>query len=116
MLRIQNKNIHINRGDAATIKLSSNVNFAVGDVLKLYVTSAGSLTDIKLTKTKTITSASTFATIDLLPEDTRFLPTITKPQTFWYEIELNGEITLVGYDVTGPKNFVIYPEVVEGVE
>lgn len=114
MLRIQNKNIHINRGDAVSIRLSSNTNFSVGDVLRLYVITPGNMNDIKLTKTKTVDKASTYTTIDLEPNDTRFVPIIKEPVTYWYEIELNGEITLVGYDTAGPKHFIIYPEVIAG--
>lgn len=114
MLRIQNKNIHINRGDAVSIRLSSNTNFSAGDVLRLYVITPGNMNDIKLTKTKTVDKASTYTTIDLEPNDTRFVPIIKEPVTYWYEIELNGEITLVGYDTTGPKHFIIYPEVITG--
>ena len=30
--------------------------------------------------------------------------------TYWYEIELNGDTTLIGYDDEGAKKFVLYPE------
>ena len=33
-------------------------------------------------------------------------------KTFWYEIEYNGSITLIGYDDNGAKLLVIYPEAI----
>ena len=30
-------------------------------------------------------------------------------QEYWYEITLNGEITL-GYDAKGPKQLILYPK------
>ena len=32
------------------------------------------------------------------------------PTEYWYEIELNNENTVIGYDNNGPKLFVLYPE------
>jgi hypothetical protein len=30
---------------------------------------------------------------------------------FWYEVELNGSDTIIGYDLDGPKQLILYPEV-----
>ena len=50
--------------------------------------------------------------ITLDPSDTRsFCESFKNGQkTFWYEIELNEEITLIGYDKDGPKLLILYPE------
>ena len=33
-----------------------------------------------------------------------------KPIEFWYEIELNGDSTIIGYDEEGAKRLILYPE------
>lgn len=35
---------------------------------------------------------------------------INKPVEYWYEIELNNEHTVIGYDENGPKILMLFPE------
>jgi hypothetical protein len=35
---------------------------------------------------------------------------LNKPIEYWYEIQLNYYQTIVGYDESGPKLFMLYPE------
>ena len=51
--------------------------------------------------------------ISLTMEDTKIGDIISKPEDYWYEIELNPETnpqTIVGYDEDGPKVFKLFPE------
>lgn len=34
----------------------------------------------------------------------------SKPIEYWYEIELNGDSTIIGYDNDGAKKLILYPE------
>ena len=33
-----------------------------------------------------------------------------KATEFWYEVELNDNDTILGYDKQGPKRMIVYPE------
>ena len=35
---------------------------------------------------------------------------MNKPVEYWYEIELNNEHTVIGYDDNGAKIFMLFPE------
>ena len=47
--------------------------------------------------------------IPLLEEDTSIIENINKPITYWYEIDLNNEQTVIGYDDDGPAEIIFYP-------
>ena len=94
MYRVINKNIYLNRGDAVTIVLVNNSDtFKANDYIKFRVCEQGDLLNVVLTKTVNIDAQHAGSEV---------------------KIELNGEITLVGYDNDGPKLFTIWPEAVEG--
>ena len=118
MYRVINKNIYLNRGDAITIVLVNNSDtFKANDYIKFRVCEQGDLLNVVLTKTVNIDAqhAGSEVKIELTSEDTRIgEPFKNGSRIYWYEIELNGEITLVGYDNDGPKLFTIWPEAVEG--
>ena len=48
--------------------------------------------------------------IILTAEDTKSVPMANKKQTYWYDIVLNDEITILGLDDEGAKKIIIYPE------
>lgn len=53
--------------------------------------------------------------IQLTSEDTKKFELKNKPKTYWYDICLNGETTILGYDnETGAKKLIVYPESEEG--
>lgn len=43
-------------------------------------------------------------------EDTRFYEPINKATSFWYEIEYNGNQTVIGHDDNGGKELILMPE------
>ena len=116
MYRVINKNIYLNRGDAITIAIVNNSDtFKANDYIKFRVCEQGNLLNVLLTKTVNITTAASEVLIQLTSEETRIgEPIKNGSQIYWYEIELNGDTTLVGYDNNGPKLFTIWPEAVEG--
>ena len=87
MFRVRNKNIYLNRGDAITLQL------------------------VNIEKEFTVEETSNFAEIKLTSAETRIGDAFKDGSvTYWYEIELNGDTTLIGYDDEGAKKFVLYPE------
>lgn len=116
MLRIKNRHISINRGEEGAVRLVSNVPFSVGDQFVLSVVEAGDMTKVVQTFTYTVDTENVVQVIPITKEQNRFAPISNKEIVYWYEIELNGNTTLVGYDSYGPKLFTVYPEVIGGSE
>lgn len=48
--------------------------------------------------------------IPLTAEDTKSFPMANKKQTYWYDIVLNDEVTILGIDDEGAKKIIVYPE------
>lgn len=115
MLKIEEKNIYCNRGDAISIIVHNNLDFfKINDYLTFYICSSGDYTDVKLSKRVDVTENSDEVVIALSSEDTRFDSELKNGEKeYWYEIELNGDTTLVGYDKKGPKIFTLWPEVID---
>lgn len=112
--QIIDQHIHVNRGDQMIITLNNETPFQVGDVFKFSIMKKGNCEEVLMQKIYTVEEESTSYELVLLPEDTRignFIKAGTA--TYWYEIEYNGINTLVGYDTTGPKEFILYPEAAE---
>ena len=57
-----------------------------------------------------IRQASKTVDINIKASDSEIGELENKPITYWYEIVLNDEQTLIGYDDEGPKEFILYPE------
>lgn len=59
------------------------------------------------------TKPTTTPEIPLTAEDTKLFELTNKRKTYWYDIVLNDEITILGYDDEGAKKLIVYPEVEE---
>ena len=113
MYRIINKNVYVNRGDALTLHIVNRTgDFKTGDFLTLSICEAENLENTLLTKRIDLAEASDVADIPITSAETKSLcePFKSGYKTFWYEIELNDNTTLIGYDNAGPKLFILYPE------
>lgn len=111
MFKIEGNKISMNRGDQASIQLTNESGFSVGDKIKFSIVQQNNYGNVKFQKTYTVDEDSTDFVITLDPDDTRFGNLIrTGFETYWYELELNGCDTVVGYDGEGPKEFILYPE------
>lgn len=107
----ENKSIEINRGDAGTIRLTNKTgNFEINDKLKFSVVEKKNYKNVVLQKEYTVQEQGETFDIALTSEDTKIGDIISKPTIYWYEIEYNGEQTLIGYDDNGAKEFILYPE------
>lgn len=113
MYKIIDKTIYVNRGDQMTIHIVNRTDdFHNGDFLIFSICKAGDLGTVILTKRVDFTYDIGYADITLTSEDTRSLCDFFKSgqKNFWYELELNNNMTLIGYDNDGPKLFIVYPE------
>lgn len=112
MFKIDNeKTIHISRGDSFSLDVKANdgnYTFQVGDVIKLRVyEKKGYEKEPELEVSYTVATAGTTQTIGI--PQILFGEDINKPKTYWYEISVNEDSTIVGYDEDGPKLFIVYP-------
>lgn len=118
MFEIVGKQIMVTRGSQCTITLKVNPKeitedtvFKVGDKVSFAVYEQKKLNQPPLLyKIIEINNDSNVVDIPLTSDDTKIGEMVNKPIKYWYEIELNDKITLVGYDNNGPKIFVLYPE------
>ena len=63
-----------------------------------------------LTKEYTITEPTEAPSIVLTSTDTKLLEQANKKITYWYDIVLNNDTTLLGMDDKGAKKLIVYPE------
>lgn len=59
------------------------------------------------------TKPTTTPEIPLTAEDTKSFPLASKKKTYWYDLVLNDETTILGVDDEGAKKIIVYPEVEE---
>lgn len=115
------KEIHLTRGNKATLGVKAKVTyvsgnkgqyiFQIGDVVSFAVYEKKGLTNPPLVvKTATVTEETEIVDICLGCDDTSFGEKLNKEKEFWFEVKLNDEQTLVGYDDDGPKLLILYPE------
>ena len=113
------KQINITRGDVGIIVVSAlnedgtDHYFEVGDIIRLGVFPTKDYNEVILQKDVEVAERSKTVEISLDSEDTTIGEIINKPVNYWYEIQLNPDTepqTIIGYDETGAKLFVLYPE------
>lgn len=56
------------------------------------------------------TEPTTCPEIPLTEEDTKKFELTNKKKTYWYDIVLNDDTTVLGYDNDGAKKIIVYPE------
>ena len=113
----ETKMIEINRGDKGAINFTSTnadgtpYEFQIGDVITfgVYVKSHLESSAVIL-KNITVDEATEEVVIELTSEDTKLGDIKSKYVDYWYEIQLNHEDTIIGYDDDGAKKFRVYPE------
>ena len=117
MIKIDsNNNIYITQGDKASIDIQIPLNdgfyeFQTTDILYFTVKRKYSDTQPVLRKILTFSQPATTATLILTSIDTNIGGLSNLPLNYVYDISINEDQTIIGYDENGAKNFVIYPEV-----
>ena len=116
MQKIDGTTILINRGDILNLSLSikdgtSDYTFQVGDkiVFSVYEKYLYNKKPV-LTKLIEVEEQCTSIEINLTSNETKIGTYLNDPVDYWYEIELNGQYTIVGYDENGAKIFRLFPE------
>lgn len=118
MLKIDSKTKQINltRGDIANFNISAknddgtNYQFQVEDEIKLSIYEKKDYSKLILTKSVVVNEATENVVLSLTSQETKIGDIINKPVDYWYEIQLNNEQTIIGYDEDGAKIFRLYPE------
>lgn len=119
MFKIENKEIHLTRGDIASIQVTAKNDdgtdylFQVGDVVRFKVFKRRNCNSIEVQKDVEVKEEALSVDINLESSDTKIGDVINKPTDYWYEIELNPETkpqTIIGYDENGEKILKLYPE------
>ena len=117
MQKIEGTTIKLNRGDVLnfTLTLSSSTGdpytFQDGDKVVFSVYNKNKMSDnAVLLKEFVVSGSQQSVEINCTKEDTQLGDLINKPVEYWYEIELNNEYTVIGYDEDGAKLLMLYPE------
>lgn len=126
MFKIENKTIHITRGDEGTISIKvptdrtttpiTYYEFQPDDVITFTVKRKNGFNseDYVLRKQVILNEETTNPLVSLTGEDTLIGEPINKPVTYWYELTLNDNQSFVCYDEDGAKEFILYPDGFDG--
>jgi V8-like Glu-specific endopeptidase len=117
MQKIEGTTIMVNRGDVLNLTISLTngegepYTFQIGDKLVFSLYNTGSYSgDALLMKEVTVDEEGLTVDISLSSEETKIGDLINKPVNYWYEVELNDQYTVIGYDEDGAKVFTLFPE------
>lgn len=109
--------INVNRGDELNLNLTLDLDsgepytFEEGDKIVFSIYKKGDMSgNAVLVKEIDATPNETSIDISLTSQETKIGEMINKPVEYWYEIELNGRYTVIGYDDKGAKIFKLFPE------
>ena len=117
------KQIQITRGDTTTLNITAkdssgnDYTFPSNSVVRFMVAEKNNESNVVISKTIEVQEDTKTIVIKLSSEDTKIGEIINKPVVYWYEVSVedeNNEVqTIIGYDSTGAKEFVLYPEALE---
>lgn len=117
MQKIDGTTIKLNRGDVLnfTLTLSSSSGepyvFQDGDKVVFSVYNKNKMSDnAVLLKEFVVSGSQQSVEINCTKKDTKLGDLINKPVEYWYEVELNNEYTVIGYDDDGAKILMLFPE------
>lgn len=115
--KIEGTIIKLNRGDTLNINLTikkedgTDYSFEEGDKITFSIYNKGKLNEkALLLKEVQATPGTTSINIYCTNEETKIGELVNKPIDYWYEIELNNEFTILGYDDEGAKLLKLFPE------
>lgn len=116
MLKIDEGNIYLTRGDEATINITvplddgTNYQFQTSDIVYFSVKKKYSDTTPVLRKEIHFTEETETAVLNLTKIDTTLGDLKDLPIKYVYDISINKVKTIIGYDEDGAKYFIVYPE------
>lgn len=111
MVRIEKDTIEMSRGDAFSIEVTiEDYTILSTDVVKMSIFEADSDYASPLTTiTGTLDSEHNVSVISFDESTTSFAEPVSERVDYEYEVKLNGDQTVIGYDKKGPKRLIIYP-------
>lgn len=115
MWEVTDNIIRVSRGDSGSFDLTipiaedENYEFAAGDKIQFRIFKKKDYSDIVFEKEIEVEETIETVIIPLSAEETKIGEEINKPETYWYEIDLNNEQTIIGYNEEGPAQFILYP-------
>lgn len=116
MIKIdEEKTIHLTRGDATgelnNIPVSiDNYTFKQNDKLTLIVMEKKGYRQVPyIKKDYVVSQAGTTFNLELTHEETKVFPLSNKKKTYWYDLVLNDDTTIYGFDEDNAKKFIVYP-------
>lgn len=105
------KQIEINRGDRGTFRLTAEEgNFMPDDKIVFSIIERQNYNNVVFQKEYIVLNEAPYFDITLTKEDTTIGPIISNKVEYWYEVEYNGDQTLIGFDRNRQKKFILYPE------
>ena len=103
-----------NRGSKGSLKLvNNNGGFKTGTTFKISIVKKANYDDVVFQKEFEVTEDCQEFFLTFTSEEMRFCEPINKEKEFYYEIEMNDDTTLIGYDENKDKKFILYPEAVK---
>lgn len=115
MFDVENDVIHVTRHTKGVIELSiPGYEFKNGDTIEMRIYEKKGLDKLPVkTIEKEVLEDGPILNIELTCEDTDIGDPDNKVVEYWYEIELNDEETIIGFDKNGAKILNLYPKGVE---
>lgn len=117
MYKIDGNTIKVNRGDKFSFNFyiplteEKNYVFKEGDKLKFGVYGKKEYeVEALLLKEFIVEEETEKVKMEFSSEETKIGELIEKPTNYWYEIQLNDEQTVLGYDEEGAKILMLFPE------
>lgn len=114
MFKIKDDTIHVTRGDQGIIELTIfDYELQLGDKIIFTVKKKFNVKEFLIRKIVEVTEemvGTNVVEIVLEKEDTTIGDLIASPVKYQYDICLNEDVTIIGYDEEGAKNFILYPE------
>ena len=100
-----------NRGDKGAIRLiNKNGTFKKRDRLTFSIVKKGNYDDVVFQKLFIVTEECDAFYLTFTNEEMRFSDVISVRTTYYYEIDMNDDTTIIGHDKDGDKLFILYPE------
>ena len=120
MIKLEDKTLYITRGDSTNEhnKLVFNWNdyeYQESDIITLIIFEKKGYPKNEVLKKEYNASDLIYDStnhsieLELTTDDTLKFPLKNKKQTFWFDIYLNDNTTMLGFDEDGAKKCIVYP-------
>lgn len=110
MFKFTGNALHITRTEAGVINITKKSGFNIGDTIELQVYEADGLdSEPVLEKSVKIENASNVASLELYSADTDLGEPANDIVEYWFQIRMNGDTTILGFDQNKAKILYLYP-------